>query len=143
MDKTDCKKCGKKIHIINSMFGYCSECWKIKQRIPVPKAKIPSRLRQEVWETNIGDKFWGNCFVCNMRINVLEFACGHIVSEFTGGKMVLENMKVVCKSCNSKMGTRNLLEFKAKRYGGVPDIKKPEQIQVDEYGLPMLPQISK
>lgn len=80
------------------------------------KNPIPPKLRQEVWETNIGDKFWGNCFVCKMRIHVLEFACGHVVSEFKGGQMVLENLKVVCKSCNSKMGTQNMMEFKAQRY---------------------------
>jgi 5-methylcytosine-specific restriction endonuclease McrA len=83
------------------------------------KLPIPRILRQKVWETNIGDKFWGNCFTCKMRLNTLEFACGHIVSEFKGGKMVLENMKVVCKSCNSKMGTQNMMEFKEERYPGV------------------------
>jgi hypothetical protein len=80
------------------------------------KNPIPQKLRQQVWETNVGDKFWGNCFVCQMRIHALEFSCGHIISEFKGGKMVLENMKVVCKSCNSKMGIQNMLEFKEQRY---------------------------
>ena len=85
------------------------------------KSPIPARLRQEVWEKNIGDKFWGNCFVCNIRLHVMEWSCGHIQSEFKGGKMVFENMKVLCKSCNSKMGTENLLEYKARKY---PDVVK-------------------
>ena len=85
------------------------------------KSPIPARLRQEVWEKNIGDKFWGNCFVCNIRLHVMEWSCGHIQSEFKGGKMVIENMKVLCKSCNSKMGTENLLEYKARKY---PDFVK-------------------
>jgi hypothetical protein len=80
------------------------------------KAPIPARLRQEVWEKNIGDRFWGNCFVCNIRLHVMEWSCGHIQSEFTGGAMVFENMKVLCKSCNSKMGTENLFEYKARKY---------------------------
>ena len=83
---------------------------------PYQKSPIPARLRQEVWEKNIGDKFWGNCFVCNIRLHVMEWSCGHIQSEFKGGKMVFENMKVLCKSCNSKMGTENLLEYKARKY---------------------------
>lgn len=85
------------------------------------KSPIPARLRQEVWEKNIGDKFWGNCFVCNIRLHVMEWSCGHIQSEFKGGKMVFENMKVLCKSCNSKMGTENLLQYKARKY---PDFVK-------------------
>jgi 5-methylcytosine-specific restriction endonuclease McrA len=88
---------------------------------PYQKSPIPARLRQEVWEKNIGDKFWGNCFVCNIRLHVMEWSCGHIQSEFTGGKMVFENMKVLCKSCNSKMGTENLLEYKARKY---PEVVK-------------------
>ena len=51
----------------------------------------------------------------------MEWSCGHIQSEFKGGKMVFENMKVLCKSCNSKMGTENLLEYKARKY---PDFVK-------------------
>ena len=92
------------------------------------KNPVPPKLRQDVWESNIGDRFWGNCFVCNMRIHVLEFSYGHIVSEFMGGQMVLENLKVVCKSCNSKMGTQNMIEFKQKRYSsGQPEqqVKPP------------------
>jgi hypothetical protein len=46
----------------------------------------------------------------------MDWSCGHIQSEFTGGAMVLENMKVLCKSCNSKMGTENLFEYKARKY---------------------------
>lgn len=88
---------------------------------PYQKSPIPARLRQEVWEKNIGDKFWGNCFVCNIRLHVMEWSCGHIQSEFKGGEMVFENMKVLCKSCNSKMGTENLLEYKARKY---PDLVK-------------------
>jgi hypothetical protein len=80
------------------------------------KKVIPKNLRMKVWETRIGDKFWGNCFVCNMKLCCLDFACGHIQSENQGGQLILENMNVVCKSCNSKMGTENMLSFKERCY---------------------------
>jgi len=99
---------------------------------PYQKSPIPPRLRQEVWEKNIGDKFWGNCFVCNIRLHVMEWSCGHIQSEFKGGKMVFENMKVLCKSCNSKMGTENLLEYKARKYPDfVKEVAKQDVVKQD------------
>jgi len=154
MSKSNCRGCSKSFNTstLDKNNGNCGRCSKkdivyqqvpqmmmVPQQVPqmmIPqlmvqkstkpkKSPIPPKLRQEVWETNIGDKFWGNCFSCSMRINALEFACGHIVSEFNGGKMVLDNMKVVCKSCNSKMGTQNMLEFKEKRYSSKEETVPP------------------
>jgi len=87
-----------------------------KQKSKYKKQHIKQSLREKLWEQEIGDKLWGNCFVCNMRLSFAEFACGHIQAERMGGKLELENLKVVCKSCNSKMGTMNMLEFKELRY---------------------------
>lgn len=104
-----------------------------KSSEPYQKAPIPPRLRQEVWEKNIGDRFWGNCFVCNIRLHVMEWSCGHIQSEFKGGAMVFENMKVICKSCNSKMGTENLLEYKARKYPeAVKEVEKEVVKEVEK-----------
>jgi len=89
------------------------------------KKKIPDKLRQEVWEKNIGDKLWGNCFTCNMRLCAFEFSCGHVVSEANGGPTVLDNLKVVCKSCNSKMGTQHMMTFKEHRYSSTSS--QPEE----------------
>jgi 5-methylcytosine-specific restriction endonuclease McrA len=138
MSKSNCKECKNSFNTstLNKYDGYCCRCSKkvredhsvtqpvttLQQTPPTPveskstKKKIPDRLRQEVWENNIGDKFWGNCFTCNMRLCAFEFSCGHVVSEAEGGPTVLDNLKVVCKSCNSKMGTQNMIKFKEHRY---------------------------
>lgn len=135
MSKSNCKECKNSFNTstLKKYDGYCGRCSKkvsettsSTQPDPAPsqpvtdskysKKKIPERLRQEVWEKNIGDKFWGNCFTCNMRLCAFEFSCGHVVSEADGGPTVLENLKVVCKSCNSKMGTQNMMTFKEHRY---------------------------
>ena len=138
MSKSNCKECKNSFNTstLNKYDGYCGRCSKKvsettssnqpdpDQPAPVQpvidskysKKKIPERLRQEVWEKNIGDKFWGNCFTCNMRLCAFEFSCGHVVSEADGGPTALENLKVVCKSCNSKMGTQNMMTFKEHRY---------------------------
>ena len=132
MDKSTCKGCNRffKKSTLEKNNGNCARCGKRDIQITIQssfpknilkdsqakKNPIPPKLRQEVWETNIGDKLWGNCFVCLMRISAFEYSCGHIISESKGGSMELSNMKVVCKSCNSKMGTQNMLEFKKNRY---------------------------
>jgi hypothetical protein len=120
--KTDCKMCKKnfKERTLNKGGGYCGRCLKKRDKEEVggtyKKKPIPPKLRQEVWERNIGDRLWGKCFTCNMRLSSFEFAAGHVVSEATGGSTTIDNLKVVCKSCNSKMGIKNMNEFKKIRY---------------------------
>jgi 5-methylcytosine-specific restriction endonuclease McrA len=123
--EASCKICEKKFSqaTLTRNGGMCGRCVKKGESDcqKQDKIPIPAKLRQEVWEKRIGDRFWGNCFTCNMRLNAFEFACGHIISESTGGETVLENLQVVCKSCNSKMGTQNMLEFKKIRYSSQPE----------------------
>ena len=153
MSKSNCKECKNVFNTstLNKYDGYCGRCSKkvredhtvtqpvttLQPSPPTPpveskstKKKIPDRLRQEVWEKNIGDKFWGNCFTCNMRLCSFEFSCGHVVSEAEGGPTVLDNLKVVCKSCNSKMGTQNMMTFKEHRYSNTSS--QPEENSTKE-----------
>jgi 5-methylcytosine-specific restriction endonuclease McrA len=41
----------------------------------------------------------------------VAFECGHVISEFNGGTNKLNNLKPICVSCNSSMGTQNMDEF--------------------------------
>ena len=143
MNKSNCKECKNSFNTstLKKYDGYCGRCCKkigettssiqevqlpVESAVPVQytKKKIPDKLRQEVWEKNIGDKFWGNCFTCNMRLCAFEFSCGHVVSEAEGGATIVQNLKVVCKSCNSKMGTQNMMKFKEHRYSSSSLVKE-------------------
>jgi hypothetical protein len=42
----------------------------------------------KIWERDIGDKLWGNCFGCNKRINALEF--------------LVDNNKIICRVCSDE-----------------------------------------
>lgn len=42
-----------------------------------------------------------------------------------GPPTVLDNLKVVCKSCNSKMGTQHMMTFKEHRYSSTSS--QPEE----------------
>ena len=79
-----------------------------------PKKKsIPLTLKRNVWNKHIGESIGKTlCTCCKLtEITQLNFSCGHIVSEHNGGELKLPNLKPICVSCNSSMGTKNMDEF--------------------------------
>ena len=77
------------------------------------KKSIPLSLKRNVWNKYIGEAIGKTlCLCCKLtEISQLNFSCGHIISEFNGGKVKLDNLKPVCVSCNSSIGTRNMNDF--------------------------------
>ena len=55
------------------------------------KASIPKKLKEIVWNTNIGvDKGTEKCMCCKTtEIQQMSFHCGHIISEYNGGETKL------------------------------------------------------
>ena len=47
-----------------------------------------------------------------IEISQMNFICGHVVSEFNGGKITIENLRPICVSCNLSMGTMDMNKFK-------------------------------
>lgn len=62
------------------------------------KAVIPPDLRWTVWER---DDF--TCRHCGARTNL---SIDHILAESKGGPATLENFQTLCRSCNSRKGSR-------------------------------------
>ena len=87
---------------------------------PAPQNKrgnIPRALRYAVWEKYLGKNNEAKCCCCkNTTISITNFDCGHIKSNKDGGKIHIDNLKPICKTCNSSMGTTNMDEF-IKKYG--------------------------
>ncbi len=77
------------------------------------KKSIPLSLKRNVWNKYIGEAIGKTlCLCCKLtEISQLNFSCGHIISEFNGGKVKLDNLKPICVSCNSSIGTRNMNDF--------------------------------
>ena len=77
------------------------------------KKTIPLALKRNVWNKHIGESIGkALCQCCKLtEITQLNFSCGHIISEFNNGEVKLNNLKPICVSCNSSMGTKNMDEF--------------------------------
>jgi len=77
------------------------------------KNTIPHSLKRVVWNYWIGDDYAkSQCLCCGLTtISQMNFCCGHVVAEINGGKLVPQNLKPICQSCNSSMGTSNMDEF--------------------------------
>lgn len=71
---------------------------------------IPKLVRIATWRARIGEEYFGECYVCRAQVNVFEFECGHIVSDKDGGLPTLDNLTVICSSCNRSMGATNMLD---------------------------------
>jgi hypothetical protein len=84
----------------------------------IKKKSIPLALKRNVWNKHIGEEIGKTkCLCCKLTdISQTNFSCGHIISEFNGGELTLNNLKPICISCNSSMGTANMEEF-INKYG--------------------------
>jgi hypothetical protein len=81
------------------------------------KEKIPATLKNILWHKYFEKSITGLCQCCKVEIiSKAIFDAGHVISEKNGGQVVLENLKPICKLCNSSMGKTNMDEF-MKKYG--------------------------
>jgi len=62
------------------------------------KATIPATLRAQVFERDLY-----RCKHCTTHLNL---TVDHVVPESQGGPTVLKNLQTLCRSCNSRKGTR-------------------------------------
>lgn len=82
------------------------------------KKNIPKSIRNLVWNNYIGEKRGnGLCKCCKKKtISQMDFDCGHIISEYNGGKTIVKNLIPICKLCNASMGRINMHDF-IKKHG--------------------------
>ena len=83
---------------------------------PTKKLKIAPHIRFQVWDKWVGNKITTKCFCCDIEYitpftNYKTFHSGHIISEFNGGKICIENLLPICCDCNRAMGTMNWDEY--------------------------------
>jgi hypothetical protein len=77
------------------------------------KKRIPKKVKNDSWDKYIGSEIGETVCVCcrKNKINSKEFEAGHIISEFNGGGVNVDNIMPVCGWCNKSMGTENMDEY--------------------------------
>jgi hypothetical protein len=76
------------------------------------KVKLSASLRKSVWLTYIGDVESGKCLCCGVAVITKNgYDCGHVIAESKGGPATLQNLRPICKTCNTSMGVKNMEEF--------------------------------
>lgn len=76
------------------------------------KEKVPKKIRIQLWKDNFENNTNGICYVCEEKITINDFEAGHIKSKFHGGTNELDNLKVICSTCNKDCGIFDLDEYK-------------------------------
>lgn len=103
------------------------------------KEKIPVAVRNTLWSNYFDKNQEGICQCCKKEpITKSNFDCGHVISEKNGGSVHLDNLKPICRACNSSMSIKNMDDF-MKQYGFdklidtvKPIIKSKKQIDSDD-----------
>lgn len=85
--------------------GMCGRCVK---RAPAKSKKqhIPKAVRDSVVNSHNN-----KCYCCMSDLKISDIQLGHIRSEHSGGETIKQNLRCICKSCNSSMGTTHMYLF--------------------------------
>lgn len=80
---------------------------------PYKKKHIPLVVKRKVWDKWVGRSIGTTlCQCCKLsEISQMSFHCGHVLSEKNGGEICVDNLRPICQSCNSSIGTENMLIF--------------------------------
>jgi hypothetical protein len=80
-------------------------------------ARIPKAVKDATWKKYMGYKTEGKCYCCKMEtISVFSFEVGHNKAKSKGGSNDIENLRPICKGCNTSMGTQSIESFRAKHF---------------------------
>jgi 5-methylcytosine-specific restriction endonuclease McrA len=90
------------------------------------RTSIPKAVKVQVWNIYIGaDKAEGKCYVCGRTIHVTDFDLGHNQAVAKGGKNNISNLRPICRTCNTSMGTQAIESFKKKYFNPIGTEEKP------------------
>ena len=87
---------------------------KIPAEEMAPRKSPPKKIRDRVWKNNFGEDETGTCNCCKDEISLVGWHCGHILAAASGGSDRPDNLRPICRTCNSSMGTMHMDEFKSR-----------------------------
>ena len=82
------------------------------------KKKIPKKVKNDSWDLYVGKNVANTKCICcrTSEINAKDFVAGHIISEYNGGQVVVDNLLPICQQCNSSMGVTNMEDYITAHY---------------------------
>lgn len=91
---------------------FCQNSPYLAWLVPIKRGNIAKKLRQAVIERD-----GLLCSYCSEFIPVGKIAIDHVLPVTKGGEDHEDNFVVSCKSCNSKKGSKTLLQWFMERAG--------------------------
>ena len=76
------------------------------------RKSIPKSVRDQLW-MKYYKEISGPCYVCEDTITIRNFQAGHVISVKENGSDHIDNLRPICSSCNTSMGSHNLESFKS------------------------------
>ena len=83
----------------------------------VKRRPIDKNQRSIVWHKYFHDKMVGKCYVCGRPVTYDNFEVGHNKAVANGGTNNINNLRIICKSCNRSMGKMSIETYKRKYFG--------------------------
>lgn len=97
--------------------------WFLEDEKKPRRKAIPKAVKQTVWNKYIGvTNAEGKCYVCKRTIHMSDFDVGHNKAASKGGRDQIDNLRPICRTCNSSMGTMSIEAFKKKYF--IPQSQK-------------------
>jgi len=79
--------------------------------------KVPKAVKDATWKKYMSNKNEGKCYCCGIEtISVFNFEIGHNKARSKGGGNQIENLRPICKTCNTSMGTQSIESFRKKHF---------------------------
>lgn len=90
---------------------------------------IPKALRATVWKFYMQGKPEGICYCCETEtISFTNFEMGHNKAVAKGGSNSVDNLRPICRTCNSSMQKQSIESFKKKYFPTEKD-KQEKQLK--------------
>lgn len=94
------------------------------------RSKVPRALENALWIESFGDSTQGKCCYCKGLVTPFTKHIGHVISHKNGGTLALDNLVILCGSCNPSIGSENFNDF-CDRTKTIPLIRKEPKIKLD------------